>query len=64
MIIEVRKEISAADTYKPSVYCERNKSYPKLVFFFYYRCSHFFILEDANLQINAKPTAVTVISNI
>ena len=63
MIIEGRKEISAADAEKPSVYCERNKSYPKLVFP-YYRCSHFFILEDANLQINAKPTAVTVISNI
>jgi hypothetical protein len=63
MIIEGRKEISAADTQKPSVYCERNKSYPKLVFS-YYGCSHFFIFEDANLQINAKPSAVTVISNI
>ena len=51
--------MSAADTQKPSVYCERNKSYPKLVFS-YYRCSHFFILEDANLQINAKPSAVSL----
>ena len=51
--------MSAADTQKPSVYCERNKSYPKLVFP-YYRCSHFFILEDANLQINAKPSAVSL----